>query len=474
MNPLHGKATMSATRQMNPIEMGDPEMFFEPDGAVFKGAYANMNFGALGLQGQDLPLEYTGARDEIGACDRTAWLGLGLNCSSMTVCDISGTDAPELLESVCVNAGFGEMKPGSSKHALLCNPKGELIADGVCMYRGDGVYRTYALAPVIEYFIDNSGLDVQHERVTDEFFIQIDGPKALEILEDASRTDLHDIRFARNRQVEFAGHPVAVHRLGMSGHLAYELHGREEDAEEVYATIRESLEKFDGRPLGFRHYCTLNHTPAGYPNQNIHYDFAYYNWDEGFAQYARENCPPQMGLGSAYEDQDAYHVTPYDVDWGYLVNFDHEFRGKEALQEIAANPPRKMVTLEWNPDDVAEVFKAQFLGDDFVNYEPIEPYNDSYNASSRGITVGSWVLDGEKKVGLATGRCYAFNHHTMISLANIGKEYAEEGTELAVLWGGEGYEKARIRAKVAQFPYYQGEYRNETFDTEKIPHPSFD
>ena len=41
---------------------------------------------------------------------------------------------------------------------------------------------------------------------------------------------------------------------------------------------------------------------------------------------------------------------------------------------------------------------------------------------------------------------------------------AVEGTEVAVLWGQPGHRQKRIRAKVAQFPYYQGEWRNETCD----------
>ena len=62
----------------------------------------------------------------------------------------------------------------------------------------------------------------------------------------------------------------------------------------------------------------------------------------------------------------------------------------------------------------------------------------------------------------------------MISLAFINKEYAEEGREVVVLWGNPGGPQKEIRAKVARFPYYNGEFRNETFDTEKIPHPDFE
>jgi hypothetical protein len=44
---------------------------------------------------------------------------------------------------------------------------------------------------------------------------------------------------------------------------------------------------------------------------------------------------------------------------------------------------------------------------------------------------------------------------------------------VTVLWGTPGKPVKEVRAKVAAFPYYNEEYRNETFDVEKIPHPSF-
>ena len=38
-----------------------------------------------------------------------------------------------------------------------------------------------------------------------EYFIQVDGEKSLEILENAFNQDLHDIRFATHRQIDVDG-----------------------------------------------------------------------------------------------------------------------------------------------------------------------------------------------------------------------------------------------------------------------------
>lgn len=444
-------------------------MQFKEDSLLFKGAYAFINmFGTL------LPLEYTGARDEYLACRSTAWLGSALNCSP--VMDITGPDAVKFLNKYCVNRDFSLMEPGMSKHALMCNEEGNMIADGVIMYRGDGVYRTYWLAPVIFHYALTCGMDVKGEWKQDEYFFQLDGPKSLEILEEATRTDLHDIKFAKNRTVQIANTDMVVHRLGMSGGLAYELHGAAEDAEAAYTKLREITEKYGGKMQGFRNYVYLNHTPAGYPNQFQHFCYDVYNdCDPKLAAFAKENCPPQFFAGSAQDEQNAMHVTPYDIGWGYLVNFNHDFVGKEALAKAKAAKAKKMVTLEWNADDVADVFASQFRGRDVTPYDPIEAYHDSYNGSSSMPTRGDWVVAGDgTKIGVACGRTYAFYEQHMISLCSMKTEYAVEGAEYKVLWGRPGYPVKEIRVKVAQFPYYNEEYRNETFDTEKIPHPVFD
>ncbi|MGI6229879.1 MAG: hypothetical protein ACOYJL_03080 [Tractidigestivibacter sp.] len=443
-------------------------MNFSKDSRVYEGA-----FDIRPLYGTNLPNEYEGARAEYLACRSTAWLGTTLCCSP--VIDVSGADAADFLNYQCVNRDFSQMKPGQSKHGLMLNDNGKLIGDGVIMYKSDNLWRCYWLAPLL-YFgaaAAAQGKDVKTEMVSDEYFYQVDGPKSLEIVEDACQCDLHDIEFARNKPATLGGAPCTVHRLGMSGCLAYEIHGAEKDAEAAYDALRNSLEKFGGKPIGFRNYTILNHTPGGYPNQFQHYAYAYYDTDPGLADFARKYCPPQVPGGSVADDPHSLDVTPWDIGWGYCVNMNHDFRGKAAAEKAKAahkaHEGRQMVTLEWNTEDVGDVFMSQFRGRDVEPYDPIEQYHDTYNGLNlQARIIGSYVLDGDKRIGFATGRCYAFYERRMISLACIEQGYAKEGTELEVLWGEPGHPQKRIRAIVARFPYYQGEWRNETCDVNKL------
>ena len=421
----------------------------------------------INIFGNFLPGEFRGPREEYLACRESAWLGVCLNTTP--VFDVAGPDAAQFFEQTCVNHGFANMEVGSSKHALICNDKGQMIADGVVIRR-ENDYRTYWLAPVLAFFAGASGLDIETAFDFDDYFFQVDGPKSLQILEEACECDLHDLKFAQNKVVTCCGTEMIVHRLGMSGALAYEVHGHADDSVVVYKKLRELVLKYGGECQGASDYGVINHTPAGYPNQLQHFSYPLLDSGEALAEFARQNCPIPVLCGSAAGDPAMFAVNPYEVDWDYLINFDHDFMGKEALLELKDAPNRKVVTLEWNAEDVGDVFMSQIRGTECEMYDPIEFASPLLDKRFGMMTIrGDLVACGDKTIGIATGKTFAYWERRMVSLAFIDPEYAEEGRELEVLWGAEGYPIKRIRATVAQFPYYQGEYRNETFDVSASP-----
>ena len=416
-----------------------------------------------------MPEVVTSPEEELLACRESAWLGLCLNVSP--VYDVSGPDAVELLNRVTVNRDYAALKVGGSRHAIICNEKGQMLADGVLLRKGENLYRTYWLAPVLAYYVETMGLDVQGSYVRDEFFFQIDGPKSLEIMEKAAHEDLHDLRFAQHKDIVVAGIPVTIHRLGMSGCLAYEMHGPWDRMDDFFEAVLEAGEEYGIKRLGVPQYG-CNHTPGGYPNQYIHYMYPYQTSGEELAEYLKDNpYGHEPVLGSASDDPENAFVTPFDVGWEYLINWDHDFIGREALLAIRDDPPRTCVTLEWDALDIGRVFATQFLG---RGVDPCDDISSIGGGGGGAPLVASKVLDAEgNMVGVATGRTHDFYDRRMLSLAFISRELAVEGTELTVLWGTNPATQMPIKAKVAAFPYYNGEYRNETFDVEKIPHSAF-
>lgn len=449
-------------------------MQFGENSGIWKGAFT-VNIGKVWGSDSYFGFEFTGAEDELLAARKTAWIGVNLNVSP--VYDISGPEAVKFLNHVCVNRDYGKLKVGASRHAVMCNDKGQMLADGVILKTEENSFRTYWMAPVIDYYVNSLEYDVQGKYIPDEYFFQIDGPKSLEILEKATQTDLHDLKFGQNKKVKIEGTDMVVYRLGMSGALGYEVHGAAEDAEIAYAAIRKTGESFGAKLLGNKNYC-VNHTQAGYPNQHIHYQYPYFTSGEGLANYPGMEQMRHTYVGSCADNEENYFVTPYDVGWGNLVNFEHDFIGKEALQKIYENPPRVPVTLEWDTDDVADIYASQFRGQESEPYERIdspmdwgEPWH-VLQGPNPPLRCEKVLLDG-KFIGVSAGRINDYYHRRVISLGFIDKEYAIEGKDITIIWGTPGKPQKEVRGKIARFPYYNGEFRNETFDVEKIPHPKF-
>ena len=181
---------------------------FSIDNPLNQKAMLIMNFG-----GTYLPYMYSSPQNELLGCRTGAWLGSMLNCSP--VYELSGPDVVKLMNYVSVNRDYSTLPIGGSRHTILCNDKGQMLADGVLMRKDENRYFTYWLAPVLAYYVETLGYDVQGKWITDEFFIQIDGPRSLEIMEEVSGTDLHDLKFAKHKEISIAGVKTTIHRLGI-------------------------------------------------------------------------------------------------------------------------------------------------------------------------------------------------------------------------------------------------------------------
>lgn len=427
--------------------------------------------------GMSSAFEYTGLPDETTAYQTTAWIGTVL--MSSPIVDVVGPDACKFLQSIAVN-DFTKLRLTGMRHVVICNERGQLLTDGVCIRIAEDRYRTYWLNPPIEYLASVSGMDVHTEDMTGrEYFIQIDGEKSLEILEDAFQTDLHDIKFAKHRLQEVDGMQVQILRLGMSGNLAYEIHGPMTDYADIYNKVWASGQKFGAKRAGQHAYSLFNHTEAGFPNINLHYPLPWFESGEGLAGWCYQN--PMKSTyniarkltGSVGDDLESRFVTPYDIGLGFLIKLNHEFTGRAVLEKLAANPPRTLATLEWNAEDVGKVFATRLT----PGADPAEdislpldcPYVENVSRQLMEFRADK-VFSGDVYAGITTGRCISYGFNSMISLAWLAPEFAQEGTELSILWGTPGTHQMMVRAKVAHTPYNYKFTRNEDKDVEEIPH----
>ena len=404
------------------------------------------------------------------------------------VYDIKGPDSIRFLNSICTN-NFSKLGDNGLRHAILCNEKGQIMTDGVVIKIARDHYRTYWLNPPIDFLLRTSGMDVRGEDLSfQEYFIQISGERSLEILERACASDLHDIRFATHRMTQIGGKSMRVVRLGMSGNLAYEVHGPIAEFEEIYQRLWAAGQHLGARKLGMNAYSGPNHTPGGYPNIHIHYPLPWYESDEdryrGLNDYLREN--PQLGFfnqnrritGSVGPELQQRFVNPFELGWGKLVRLDKpdDFPGRAALASLGNKPGRTVVTLEWNAEDFAAVYATQLMGRDVTPCEPIDaPLDMYYQANAVGFARGEgciyradWVQASGRNIGISSGRVVDYYYNRMISLGFIDPSYAREGNELEVLWGTPGTPQRRVRVRVAPFPFHDS-IRNEVRDVADVP-----
>lgn len=417
------------------------------------------------------PYEYTGWEDETLSWHDNAFIHAGLNPTTMY--RLKGPDALKLLSDVSVNSfKYWEEHPqetiGRSKHAIMCDENGKIIIHGMVQRTGEDEFLTYWLWPYLGFVIDKGGYDVVGENITgDRFLFQIGGPRSLEIIEAASQEDHHDLRFLRFEDGTIAGKDVSIWRIGMCGTLAYEVHGRTEDALDVYRAIIDAGEEFGIRRLGKNGYRVV-HTEGGFPQIFYHFPFAI---PEGFFEYVMTQdlygfAAPVLS-GSADPDPSQLVRSPLEVGWGNMIKFDHDFIGRAALEREVANPVRTMVTLEWNHEDLLGLVQAQFDPENKVASLPWSQDWDFYNGSNNAHT-DKVVDDTGKSIGLSSGRMFSPHYKEMISLCTIDVEHAKLGTEVNVVWGEHGQPTKNIRATVARFPYID-ENRNENVDTSTIP-----
>ncbi len=408
-----------------------------------------------------VPYEYKGWREEVMSWKKSCYLHAGLNAAP--IFRVKGPDAIKFFSDISVNS-YAKFPIGSLKHCIMCGESGNIMAHGVLMRIDEEEFLTFFLAPYAAYKLYTSNkYNITGEFVNDLCTLQLGGPRSLEILETATGECLHDIKFAKHRKSKINDVEVRIVRLGMAGTLAYEVHCNPVDARMIYNALMNAGESFGITKLGFLAY-QLNHTEDGFPQSFMHFPYAW-GEDPGLLQFLKMPGYSFPLQGSMGDDITLRYRNPIELGWEKAVKFDHDFIGRAALEKEAANPTRTMVTLEWNSEDIIDVYASEFQPGD--HYMPMGP--NHFGQLHGNITFfADKVLKDGKVIGISSGRNYSYYYRKMISLCSIDTAYSQLGTEVTILWGNPGTRQKEIRAIVSRFPYLN-ENRNENVDVNTIP-----
>ncbi len=412
-----------------------------------------------------VPNEFTNWRDEQRAITETCTLAdLSHHMTSLRV---TGPDAAALLEYLSVN-DFSSFDVGQAKQVIMCSPDGYLIGDGPLLRLGEEEFYGPGVlsANWVRFQVERGEYDVTLETEPrtsaldgdpSRFVYQVQGPNALAVLEELTDADLEGIGFFRFREVEFAGCETIVLGHGMSTEPGFELIGPFEHADDVKDAILQAGADDGLTQLGSKAYHTLSVKlgwlpPGAPPIYDAESMAAYRAWLDADSREATYSID-----GSFRSDDIAdYYMSPVELGYGPLIDFDHEFIGRDPLRVAYEDPDRTFVTLRWNDEDVLDVHASWYRDGDphkFMELPRVGWGRANYDA----IEVGGEI------VGTSHSRSYQWDIRSMVSLCRIDPDYSEPGTEVTIVWGEPGspnpkverHAQTRIRATVDEVPYTQ-------------------
>jgi glycine cleavage system aminomethyltransferase T len=416
-----------------------------------------------------VPAEYTNWRDEQWAWQNTCVL---FNQSyHMADLAVTGPDAMALLSHLGVNT-FENFAVDKAKQFVPCTPAGYVIGDVILFHLDDDDFNMVGRAPVLNWVTYHAQtgdydvevtLDQRWALRTDgrrkSFRFQLQGPSAMDVIARALKGTPPELKFFNLTSVQIAGRDVRALRHGMVGQPGWELFGAWEDYEAVHSALVAAGHEFGLRLVGGRAYSSNalesgwipSPLPAVYTGEELR---PYRDWlpATGYEGSA------SIGGSFVSEDIEDYYFTPWDLGYGHLVKFDHDFIGRGALERMADDEHRHKVTLALEDDDVAETIATMFQKADRAKFIDWPSAVYSMHPFDRVIA------DGET-VGVSTWFGYSYNEAKMLTLAVVDAVHAAPGAEVTLVWGEEGggtskptvepHVQREIRGVVSPVPYVE-------------------
>lgn len=396
---------------------------------------------------------------------------------------IEGPDAKRFLSRLGVN-DLDNFPVNKAKQFVACNDDGFVIGESILFHMDEDKYLLVGIVPMmnwVEYNLSISDYDIESHRDENSlnrvgdpkrYRYQLQGPRAFDILHDALGAEPPNLKFFNMGEIEIAGCTVRALRHGMAGEPGYELFGPWEDNEAVLGALLAAGEKHGLKRVGGSAYHSIalesgylpRPLPAIYTNERL----------AGYRQWLKDTAYEATApLGGSLKSDDIrdYYYTPYDLGYGRVISFDHDFIGSAALQQMVADgrdSARTKVSLIWNGNDVEEAIGSMFrpgLGAKLIKF-PMSLY-----ATFQYDTVAS----GDETIGSATWTGYLASERAIVSIAVVNSAFAEPGTEVEIVWGEEPnsqkaqvepHRQVRLRATVAPAPL--AEFARTAYRAEKL------
>ncbi len=256
--------------------------------------------------GWEMPVQYAGIKAEHEAVRSDVGL---FDVSHMGEVVFRGPQAEEAVQRL-VTRDVSRLSVGQAGYTAVCYEDGGTV-DDVLVYRRVADFLIVVNASNrekdFEHFLASTqDLDVDITDESDDWaLLALQGPRAVELLQPFTNTDLSVIRYYRFVEGEVGVSPVALSRTGYTGEDGFEIFARPDDAPSLWRRLIEA----GAAPVGLGARDTLR-------------------LEAGMCLYGHELDP---------------ETTPLEAGIGYVVHLDKEggFIGQEALSREKQEGLRK-------------------------------------------------------------------------------------------------------------------------------------
>ena len=351
-----------------------------------------------------------------------------------------GPDVVRLLSDLGINS-FKGFRPMQAKQYVACNYDGQCIGDAILTCEEENRISIVGMpmaANWIRFHTETGGYDawVEHDDPPSanlgdrrRFRFQVQGPNAMRLLEELNGGPLPDIPFFKMGRFKVGPHDVTALNHRMSGAPGYEFWGPSEVGQDVKDLIADAGSRHGLTFVGGRTYSVTavvsgwiaSPLPAIYTSENMS---PYREWLPATSLDANLSLGGSLATGNV-ED---HYFTPYDLGYGFMIRFDHDFVGRTSLEAMSPESRKKKVRLVWNDEDVVDIYASGLSKGE--RYKHLDMPATSYaTAQTDRVT-----LDG-KTVGASFYPVYSEFDRSWISLGAIPVDLAVDGQELTVVWG---------------------------------------
>ncbi len=267
--------------------------------------------------GYMMPVQYFGIIEEHKTVRSTAGL---FDLGHMGQVNVNGPDALKLLQLITTN-DVSELEPGGAQYSMLPNPDGGVI-DDIFIYRhleGPGYFvcinaanHAKDVAWMQQQRAAHPELDVEVDDISERTgMIAIQGPRAVEIVQRLTDTDLMSGMRNSWARIKVAGMEMMAARTGYTGEDGFEFFCDIADVGKLWDALLAEGEKDGLKAIGLGARDTLR-------------------------------LEARMPL---YGNELADDISPFEAGLAWAVKLDKgEFVGREKLaQQKAAGIPRKTV-----------------------------------------------------------------------------------------------------------------------------------